>query len=193
MSRSIEDQGSSPLIQPVVEPFQRFIHTESAAGILLIVSTVVALMWANSPWSEAYTAFRRLPVTLGVGEFVLTEPLVLWISDGLMAMFFSSSAWRSSVRCWSESYPLCAKLCYLSPPHWVDRSCQRCSIRCSMREQRVRRVGVFRWLRISPFRWGSSRCSARGCRSRSRHSAPAFGASPSSVGHSRRPTAVRIG
>ncbi len=88
MSRSIEDQGSSPLIQPVVEPFQRFIHTESAAGILLIVSTVVALMWANSPWSEAYTAFRRLPVTLGVGEFVLTEPLVLWINDGLMAMFF---------------------------------------------------------------------------------------------------------
>ena len=88
MSRSIEDQGSSPLIQPVVEPFQRFIHTESAAGILLIVSTVVALMWANSPWSVAYTAFRRLPVTLGVGEFVLTEPLVLWINDGLMAMFF---------------------------------------------------------------------------------------------------------
>lgn len=88
MSRSIEDRGASSLIQPVVEPFQRFIHTESAAGILLIVSTVVALMWANSAWSEAYTAFRRLPVTVGVGEFVLTEPLVLWVNDGLMAMFF---------------------------------------------------------------------------------------------------------
>jgi Na+:H+ antiporter, NhaA family len=88
MSHSIEDRGTSPLIQPVVEPFQRFIHNESAAGILLMVSTVVALMWANSPWSEAYAAFRRLPVTLGVGEFVLTEPLVLWINDGLMAMFF---------------------------------------------------------------------------------------------------------
>ncbi len=88
MSRSIEDRGEAPLIQPVVEPFQKFIHAESAAGILLMISTVVALIWANSPWSEVYTAFRRLPVTVGVGDFVLTEPLVLWINDGLMAMFF---------------------------------------------------------------------------------------------------------
>ncbi|RPH75587.1 MAG: hypothetical protein EHM80_16015, partial [Nitrospiraceae bacterium] len=65
MSRSIENRGAGPLIQPVVESFQKFIHTESAAGILLMVSTVVALIWANSPWSETYTAFRRLPVTLG--------------------------------------------------------------------------------------------------------------------------------
>ncbi len=88
MSHSSEDRGEEPLIQPVVEPFQRFIHTESAAGILLIVSTVVALMWANSPWSETYFAFRYLQVTVGVGEFVLTDPLVHWINDGLIAMFF---------------------------------------------------------------------------------------------------------
>jgi NhaA family Na+:H+ antiporter len=72
----------------MVEPFQKFIHAESAAGILLMVSTVVALVWANSPWADVYAAFRRLPVTLGAGDFVLTEPLVLWINDGLMAMFF---------------------------------------------------------------------------------------------------------
>lgn len=88
MSHSTEDQGAGPLIQPVVEPFQKFIHAESAAGILLMVATVVALIWANSPWTETYNAFRRLPVTLGVGDFVLTEPLVLWVNDGLMAMFF---------------------------------------------------------------------------------------------------------
>ena len=88
MSRSSENQGATPLIQPVVEPFQKFIHAESAAGILLLISTVGALMWANSPWSEVYTDFRRLPVTVGVGDFVLTKPLVLWINDGLMAMFF---------------------------------------------------------------------------------------------------------
>lgn len=76
------------LIQPIVEPFQSFLHAESAAGILLLASTVAALVWANSPWAEAYVMFRRLPVTLGVGDFVLTEPLVLWINDGLMAMFF---------------------------------------------------------------------------------------------------------
>lgn len=76
------------LIEPVLEPFRAFIHAESAAGILLLASTLIALVWANSPWSEVYAAFRRLPVTLGVGDFVLTEPLVLWINDGLMAMFF---------------------------------------------------------------------------------------------------------
>ncbi len=88
MDQSFENQGAVPLIQPVVEPFQKFIHAESAGGILLLISTVIALVWANSPWSESYAAFRRLPVTVGVGDFVLTEPLVLWINDGLMAMFF---------------------------------------------------------------------------------------------------------
>lgn len=85
-----EQPGSRnpPFIEPLVEPFQKFIHTESAAGILLIISTVVALIWANSPWVEAYIAFRRVPITLGVGDFVLTKPLLLWINDGLMAMFF---------------------------------------------------------------------------------------------------------
>jgi NhaA family Na+:H+ antiporter len=88
MARPARKRSGDALIQPFVEPFQSFIHAESAAGILLLVSTVVALVWANSPWAEAYAGFRRLPVTFGVGEFVLTEPLVLWINDGLMAMFF---------------------------------------------------------------------------------------------------------
>jgi len=77
-----------PLIEPVLQPFRTFIHAESAAGILLMASTLIALVWANSPWTETYAAFRRLPITLGVGDFVLTEPLVLWVNDGLMAMFF---------------------------------------------------------------------------------------------------------
>jgi NhaA family Na+:H+ antiporter len=77
-----------PLIRPIIEPFQSFIHTESAGGILLLAAAITAMAWANSPWAEAYAAFRRLPVTVGAGDFVLTAPLVLWINDGLMAMFF---------------------------------------------------------------------------------------------------------
>ncbi len=83
-----EGRPREPLIKPVIEPFQNFIRAESAAGILLLISTVIALAWANSPWVDAYMAFRRLPITLGIGDFALTEPLVLWINDGLMAMFF---------------------------------------------------------------------------------------------------------
>ncbi len=43
---------------------------------------------ANSPWLESYEAFRDFPLKVGVGEFKLAKPLLLWINDGLMAIFF---------------------------------------------------------------------------------------------------------
>lgn len=76
------------LIDPVVEPFQTFLHTESAGGILLLLAAIVAMVWANSPWAPTYEALRQLPLSVGAGGWTLTEPLVLWINDGLMAMFF---------------------------------------------------------------------------------------------------------
>ncbi len=88
MSRSTEDQSASPLIQPVVEPFQRFIHAETAGGILLLGATIAAMVWANSPWAASYTEFWHIPVSLTVGSHTLTETLLEWINDGLMAMFF---------------------------------------------------------------------------------------------------------
>jgi Na+:H+ antiporter, NhaA family len=80
--------SSPPLIQPIIEPFQRFIHTQSASGILLLTATITAMVWANSPWSETYEAFWTMPVSLMVGSHALTETLLEWINDGLMAMFF---------------------------------------------------------------------------------------------------------
>ncbi|MFO0775341.1 MAG: Na+/H+ antiporter NhaA [Nitrospiraceae bacterium] len=88
MNESGRPSGHRPLIAPVVEPFQAFLHTESAGGILLLTAAVVAMLWANSPWVDTYEALRRVPITLGVGSLSLTEPLVLWVNDGLMAMFF---------------------------------------------------------------------------------------------------------
>jgi NhaA family Na+:H+ antiporter len=88
MERISDGKAGEQLIRPLIEPFQNFIRTESAGGILLLVAAVVAMAWANSPWADAYAAFRRLPVTVGAGDVILTEPLVLWINDGLMAMFF---------------------------------------------------------------------------------------------------------
>lgn len=78
----------NPLIQPVVEPFQRFVHAESTGGVLLLATTMVALVWANSPWAGSYHELWQLPVSLAVGPHVLTETLLEWINDGLMAMFF---------------------------------------------------------------------------------------------------------
>ncbi len=78
----------TPFIQPMVEPFQRFIHAQSTGGILLLTATVVAMVWANSPWAGSYAAFWDTPVSLVVGSHALTETLLEWINDGLMAMFF---------------------------------------------------------------------------------------------------------
>lgn len=72
----------------MMEPFQRFIHAQSTGGVLLLAATVLAMIWANSPWAESYGTFWNTPVSLVVGSHALTEPLLEWINDGLMAMFF---------------------------------------------------------------------------------------------------------
>lgn len=75
-------------IEKILHPFQEFAKLEASARILLLLCTVVALLWANSPWGSAYTSLWQTKLTIGVGGFVLTKPLLLWINDGLMAVFF---------------------------------------------------------------------------------------------------------
>lgn len=65
-----------------------FFRLEAAGGILLIGAAVLALLFANSPLEEFYDHFRELPVQVSVGDFAIAKPLLLWINDGLMAVFF---------------------------------------------------------------------------------------------------------
>jgi len=65
-----------------------FFRLESAGGILLIAAAALALVCANSPLEEFYDGFRELPVAVVVGELQIAKPLLLWINDGLMAIFF---------------------------------------------------------------------------------------------------------
>ncbi len=87
MIEPLESQDR-PFLQPMVEPFQRFIRAQSTGGVLLLVATAGAMIWANSPWAESYTTVWNMPVSLVVGTHALTETLLEWINDGLMAMFF---------------------------------------------------------------------------------------------------------
>jgi NhaA family Na+:H+ antiporter len=69
--------------------FQEFIHLEAAAGILLLIFSGLALGWANSPWGQSYfDLWNGTYLTIGLGEWALSKPLILWINDGLMAIFF---------------------------------------------------------------------------------------------------------
>ena len=65
-----------------------FIRTESGAGVLLFIAAVVALIWDNSPLSPYYHAWLTMPLAIHLGHYSLNKPLLLWINDGLMALFF---------------------------------------------------------------------------------------------------------
>lgn len=75
-------------IERILLPFARFAHTESAGGIVLILCTVAAVFWANSPWAESYHHLWETEVRVGVAGAELRYPLHYWINDGLMAVFF---------------------------------------------------------------------------------------------------------
>ena len=67
---------------------REFLALESAGGILLVVTAVAAIAVVNSPLGAIYDRVLQLPVLLGVGTFEINKPLLLWINDGLMAVFF---------------------------------------------------------------------------------------------------------
>ena len=82
------------LARTVGRPMVRFLGIEASGGILLMVATVVALVWANSPWSGSYYDFWHTEVNLSVGDVISLEahghPLNLaeFVNDVLMAVFF---------------------------------------------------------------------------------------------------------
>lgn len=65
-----------------------FLKLETASGIILVATAVAAIIVANSPLSGLYDALIDTPVEIRVGEFEVAKPLLLWINDGLMAIFF---------------------------------------------------------------------------------------------------------
>jgi Na+:H+ antiporter, NhaA family len=66
----------------------RFLSLESASGILLIIATLVAMIVKNSPLSVGYQGLLMLPIGINIGDFGINKPLLLWINDGFMAIFF---------------------------------------------------------------------------------------------------------
>ena len=65
-----------------------FFRLEAAGGLVLIAAAVLALIAANSPLHDAYESFRQLPVQVRIGALDIAKPALLWINDGLMAIFF---------------------------------------------------------------------------------------------------------
>ncbi|HEY9556045.1 MAG TPA: Na+/H+ antiporter NhaA [Acidimicrobiales bacterium] len=77
-----------PLARMVGRPVARFLAVETSGGILMVVATIAALIWANSPWSESYTTLWGTEMSIEAGSFHLSMHLSHWVNDALMALFF---------------------------------------------------------------------------------------------------------
>jgi Na+:H+ antiporter, NhaA family len=80
--------GTSRWSGNLARPLQHFLHTEAGSSSLLLGAAVLALVWANSPLSDAYEDLWSTNATIGIGSADITEDLRHWVNDGLMVFFF---------------------------------------------------------------------------------------------------------
>ncbi len=75
-------------IDTVRRSIESFLRLEAAGGLSLMAASAVAMLVANSPLAPLYGAFLEVPLEIRLGAFGIAKPLLLWINDGLMAVFF---------------------------------------------------------------------------------------------------------
>jgi len=68
--------------------FERFVHSEVSGSVVLLLCTLIALIWANSPWKDSYVQLQKTPLGLAWGSFEFSMSLHHWMNDGLMVIFF---------------------------------------------------------------------------------------------------------
>ncbi|MBK5108891.1 MAG: Na+/H+ antiporter NhaA [Anaerolineales bacterium] len=85
---SLIDAVEKPLGVQVRMLAQDFVRIEASGGIILLICAIIALVWANSALSESYFHFWETEFALGLGERIISLPLIEWINDGLMVLFF---------------------------------------------------------------------------------------------------------
>ncbi len=72
----------------VIDKLKEFLRLEAASGILLLIAAILAMIAVNTSADVWYDALLGIPVAIQFGEFEIAKPLLLWINDGLMAIFF---------------------------------------------------------------------------------------------------------
>lgn len=72
----------------MVQYIKYFMKLEAASGVLLLAFAALAILLANTPLSHFYFNFLDLPVVIQIGAFSINKPLLMWVNDGFMAVFF---------------------------------------------------------------------------------------------------------
>ena len=72
----------------MIQHIRKFLQLESASGILLLAFAMLAMLFANTPLKDLYFDFLSMPVSIQIGLFSIHKPLLMWVNDGFMAVFF---------------------------------------------------------------------------------------------------------
>tara|TARA_R110000868_G_scaffold113264_9_gene304169 strand:+ start:252 stop:1565 length:1314 start_codon:yes stop_codon:yes gene_type:complete len=70
------------------QTIQAVFKNQSNSGIAIFLSVLVAMAWSNSPFNAYYKSFINTEISIGIGSFSISEPFLIWVNDGLMAIFF---------------------------------------------------------------------------------------------------------
>jgi NhaA family Na+:H+ antiporter len=76
------------LFRYIMKPVSKFAHGKMASSVLLLAAAIAAFAWANSNYAHSYHALCDIPISFSIGHFTISNNLVHWINDGLMAIFF---------------------------------------------------------------------------------------------------------
>ncbi|MGD9385565.1 MAG: Na+/H+ antiporter NhaA, partial [Thioalkalispiraceae bacterium] len=74
--------------EQILSSIKSFLKLESASGILLMGAMVLAMIMNNTVLDDLYQAFIAIPIVIQFGDLIIDKPLLLWVNDGLMALFF---------------------------------------------------------------------------------------------------------
>lgn len=81
-------ESTPEISQSPQDRFERVLRSPAIAGVVLLASMLVAFIWVNSPFADSYEAIHHAPASISIGSFELAKPLILWINEGLMVVFF---------------------------------------------------------------------------------------------------------
>lgn len=88
MRHSRPPRPAELVAERVFSTLERFLRVEAVSGIVLLIATAVALIWANSPAGDSYEHLWHVPISIGIGDYVVSESLHFVINDALMTVFF---------------------------------------------------------------------------------------------------------
>src|SRR6476661_2730125 len=80
--------GRTAWARNLAAPVRDFLNTESAGAVALLIATLAALVWANSPWSDSYESVWTTELSIRLGDVGVTHELRVWINEGLMTFYF---------------------------------------------------------------------------------------------------------